>query len=274
MNQTVVGFIGAGNMAQAIIGGLVQSDVQPQNIIASDRAEQALESLNNQFGIQTSLSNIDVVKKSDVFFLAVKPDQLLGVCDEISSVVAERHPLIISIAAGVSESSMAKHLPSGVKIVRCMPNTPALVQTGASGLFANKAVSDDEKKLAESLMQAVGLTVWVDDEALLHAVTAVSGSGPAYFFRFIETMAKAGVEQGLDEKIAMQLTIQTALGAANMAATSEKTPAELREGVTSKGGTTAAALGVFNENGLEKLVSDAMLACSERSQELAKEMEQ
>jgi pyrroline-5-carboxylate reductase len=273
MNQPVVGFIGAGNMAQAIIGGLIQSDVQPQNIIASDMAEQALDLLSSQFGIQTSLSNSEVAQKSDVIFLAVKPDQLLAVCDEISKVVADKQPLLISIAAGVSESSMAKHLPPGVKIVRCMPNTPALVQTGASGLFANKAVSDDEKKLAESLMQAVGLTVWVDGETLIHAVTAVSGSGPAYFFRFIEAMAKAGLEQGLDEKTAMQLSIQTALGAAKMASNSEKTPLELREAVTSKGGTTAAAINVFNENGLEKLVSDAMLACSERSQELAKEME-
>ncbi|MCY4044780.1 MAG: pyrroline-5-carboxylate reductase [Cellvibrionales bacterium] len=273
MNQPTIGFIGSGNMAQAIMGGLLKSDIPASNILGSARTEATLNKLKSTFGIQTTLNNIEVVQQSDVVFFAVKPDQLLAVCDEISEAVADKQPLLISVAAGVTEASLAKHLPTGVKIVRCMPNTPAMLQVGASGLFANKAVNNDDKQLAERLLQAVGITVWVDDEALIHAVTAVSGSGPAYFFRFIEAMATAGREQGLDESTSMQLTIQTALGAAIMASRSDKTPTELREGVTSKGGTTAAALKVFNENGLEKMVSDAMLACSERSQELAKEME-
>lgn len=266
-------FIGAGNMASSIIGGLIEKGYDAKLITACDPNPDALSTLATNFHINTTDDNIQACTHSDVIVLAVKPQILKTVTVELKPAFeqGESLPLIISIAAGISSQTIQDWLTQPIAIVRCMPNTPALVQLGASGLYANSHTTDQQKSIAEQLLSAVGYATWVNDEALIDAVTAVSGSGPAYFFLLMEAMIEAGVKQGLDRDSAAQLTLQTALGAATLAKNSDVSVDVLRQRVTSPGGTTAEAIKHFENAGFRQITEGAIHDCAERSKTMAKE---
>ena len=270
-NYPVLAFIGAGNMAKAIFGGLIANGYPAERIWASEPDADKLTE-HTALGMRTTTDNNEAVAASDVVILAVKPQILKGVCEAMAGSVQQKQPLIISVAAGIMAPSLDAWLGGHCAIVRCMPNTPALVQTGASGLYANNRVTSEQRQQAEQILSAVGIAVWVDAEGQLDAVTAVSGSGPAYYFLFMEAMIDAGKKLGLSEEVATQLTLQTALGAARMAQESDVEPAELRRRVCSPNGTTERAINRFVADGLPKLVEDAMQDCNDRSVEMAKEL--
>jgi pyrroline-5-carboxylate reductase len=265
-------FIGAGNMASALIGGLVKQGFAPDCIIASDPMPAMLDKLRGAAPVHTTSDNIAAVESADVVILAVKPQVMKQVLQPIADKLQQRKPLIISIAAGIEIASISRWLGGDLPIVRCMPNTPALVQLGATGLFANTNVSSAQKNLADSILRAVGIALWVEKESLLDAVTAVSGSGPAYFFLVMEAMQAAGEKLGLAPEVAAQLTLQTALGAARMALDSEVDVAELRRRVTSPNGTTERAIASFEGDNLRVIFERALTACNDRSEQLAKEL--
>ncbi|MCW8830428.1 MAG: pyrroline-5-carboxylate reductase [Gammaproteobacteria bacterium] len=271
--STSIAFIGGGNMACSLIGGLLSSSEQTANILVAEPNADQRAQLEQQFDIQATSNNADTLSV-DVVVLAVKPQLLQLVCREISKplVQANRLPLFISIAAGVRSGDINRWLGGEQAIVRCMPNTPSLLRAGATGLYANPQVNDTQKTLAENIMQAVGITLWVNKEDELDAVTAVSGSGPAYFFLLMEAMKKAGVQLGLEAETAEKLVLQTALGAAMMADNSDVDASTLRARVTSKGGTTEQAIKSLQEAGFEQLVENALKAANDRSQTLADEL--
>lgn len=270
MNKTpTLAFIGAGNMARAIIGGLIENEYPADSIWATEPSTEKLSDLKQQ-GMHTTSDNNEAVAAADVIVLAVKPQILKVVASEIEGDLSGK--LFISVAAGISSESINTWLGGGQAIVRCMPNTPSLVQLGASGLFANTNTTSDQKQIAEQVLSAVGIALWVEDEEQLHAITAVSGSGPAYYFLFMEAMIAAGIKQGLTPEVATQLTLQTAKGAAEMAVQSEHEPSELRRRVTSPNGTTEQAILNFQKEELEAVVERSMQACAKRSVEIAKEL--
>ena len=271
MNDTILSFIGGGNMAGSLIAGLIADGWNPASIRVSDTDTRQLERLSQRFPIETSSDNGQAVAGADVLVLAVKPQVLEGVAHTIASNVSRVNPLVISIAAGIPEAALRQWLGDKTAIVRCMPNTPAMVQSGATGMYANPLVTDEQRSIAESILRAVGIVVWVDDEAMMDAVTALSGSGPAYIFLFIEALQASARELGLAEETAYLLALQTVFGAAKMALESQEDAATLRQRVTSPGGTTERAINTFQEGGFEKLVSKALYAAAERSRELAKE---
>ena len=264
-------FIGAGNMARAIIGGLISNGYPASLIWASEPDISRLDDLKEQ-GLHVTDSNERAVQAADIVILAVKPQVLKEVLTPLAGIAAESPTLFISVAAGITSESIDHWLGGQQAIVRCMPNTPALVKLGASGLFANSQVTDKQKQQAESILAAIGIALWVEDESLLHAITAVSGSGPAYYFLMMEAMVAAGVAQGLPLEVATQLTLQTARGAAEMASLSDVDPAELRRRVTSPKGTTEQAILTFQRQGFENMVSQAMDACAARSVSMAEEL--
>ena len=270
MESNSIGFIGAGNMANSLIQGLLAKTVSPDLIWASDIDERKLQQLADECGINTASSQ-QVAESVDVIVLAVKPQSMEDACQQLVTTLAERSPLIVSIAAGITVTRLQHWLGSDTAIVRCMPNTPALIGKGASGLFANNFVSDSQKQLAEQIMATVGLSLWVDSESDIDIVTALSGSGPAYFFLFMEAMQDAAKKMGLSEELARKLTYQTAAGAAELAMRSEDNTDELRRKVTSPGGTTERAINKFETGGLRELVASALQAARDRSIELADE---
>ncbi|WP_159153653.1 pyrroline-5-carboxylate reductase [Acinetobacter johnsonii] len=261
-------FIGGGNMAQALIGGLISRGLPSTRITVSDPVEQVRHLLAEKDLVVTE-DNASAIREADVVVLAVKPQVLANVLKPLNGLFDGK--LIISIVAGAEIATIAALVDSD-RIVRVMPNTPALVQTGAHGLYATEAVDKEDRDLASQVLAATGLTLWVGEEAQIDAVTAVSGSGPAYFFYMMESMIRAGKNLGLDEKVATALTLQTALGAAQMAITSSNTPAELRKNVTSPNGTTQAALEVFDRAQISQNIQAALAAAQKRSQELAQEL--
>lgn len=264
-------FIGAGNMARAIIGGLVSNGFPAEKIRASSPTVSRLADLASQ-GLFVSADNNEAMQSADIVILAVKPQMFKAVLQPLATAAAENKPLFISVAAGITSNSINQWLGGNQAIVRCMPNTPALVKMGANGLYANTQVSQAQRDQAENVLSATGLTLWVEQEEQLHAVTAVSGSGPAYYFLFMEAMINAAQKQGLTKDVATQLTLQTARGAAEMALLSDVDPAELRRRVCSPNGTTEQAIRSFQANQLEALVDSAMQACASRSVEMAKEL--
>lgn len=271
METTRLSFIGAGNMARSLIGGLIADGWDPAGISVSDPDTGQLSSLAAHFRVHTDTSNRAIAVESDVLVLAVKPQVLKEVAEDLAASVQTARPLVISIAAGVRAPDLERWLGGQCALVRCMPNTPALVQSGATALFANDAVSAEQKDLAETVLRAVGLAIWVDNEDLMDAVTALSGSGPAYFFMVIEALQEAGINLGLQEKTARLLALQTAFGAAKMALESSDDVAVLRQRVTSPGGTTEKALAVLEDGGLRALFNDALNAARARSRELAEQ---
>lgn len=264
-----IGFIGAGNMAVSLIKGLLSTGINPTNLWAADIDQEKLERLAADSKVNTTRSE-DFAATIDVLVLAVKPQAMKNVCLQLTNEINGSKPLIISIAAGITTDNLAAWLGADSSIVRCMPNTPALIGKGASALFANSAVSDSQKQIAQEVMEAVGISVWVPAEADIDSVTAVSGSGPAYFFLFIEAIQKAAVDLGLSEELARQLSYHTALGAAELAIGSDDDIETLRKNVTSPGGTTEKAILAFENGGLRELVADAVQAAQRRSIELGK----
>jgi pyrroline-5-carboxylate reductase len=270
-NSTTIGFIGAGNMAYAIISGLINNDFSAENIKISDTNESLLSLRKKEFNLEVFTDNSELVRHCDVIVLAVKPQMLSSVCQLLKQAL-NSNTLIISIAAGVRVHDIDRWLGGDCAIVRTMPNTPALLNQGVTGMFANERVSDAQKELATSILNSVGQSLWVTDEVMLDAVTALSGSGPAYFFLMIESMSKAGVALGLDEKTAQSLSIQTALGASMMASVSDESPRDLRANVTSPNGTTQAAIESFQDQNFDMIVAHAMRAAFDRASQLAAEL--
>ncbi len=261
-SSQIVAFIGGGNMAQALIGGLLAEGVPATMIRVAEPVVELREALALR-GVGVFATATEAVASADVVVLAVKPQIIQTVLQELAAHVADK--LVISIAAGVSVATVSSGLAGHARIVRAMPNTPALVQTGATGLYAPATLSQKDRDSATNILSAAGLVLWVDDEALMHAVTAVSGSGPAYFFYLMESMIAAGIAQGLDEKTAKALTLQTALGAAQMAIISGDNPTKLRKNVTSPNGTTAAAIEHLDAQQVSQHIIDALSAAGQRS---------
>jgi pyrroline-5-carboxylate reductase len=269
MTDFRLAFIGGGNMARSLVGGLIADGWDPGRIRVADPDPQQTDQLAQRFSVTTTQDNHTALQLADAVVLAVKPQVIKSVVGELADVIAAQRPLVISIAAGIRATTLRGWLDMDTAIVRTMPNTPALVQSGATALFANPAVSEEQRNLAESVMRAVGLTLWVDDEDLMDAVTALSGSGPAYFFLFMEALQDAGTDLGLPVETARLLTLQTAFGAAKMALESTEDAAALRQRVTSPGGTTECALDYLRQHGFEETVLGALRAAAERSHELA-----
>ena len=266
---TTITFIGAGNMARSLIIGLLQDKANVLLRVA-DPDPQQLDAIRQHWpDVQATQDNAEALQEADVVVLAVKPQVMREVLEPLADLAQRSRPLIISIAAGIREAALNQWLGGNLPIVRCMPNTPALVQTGATGLVANAQVSQAQRNLAESILRAVGITVWFAEEASIDSVTAVSGSGPAYFFLVMEAMQAAAQNLGMSAEDAQLLVVQTALGAARLALESGEPAAELRRKVTSKGGTTEAALKVLNDGGLPALFEQALQAAAKRSRELA-----
>lgn len=272
MERERIVFIGGGNMARSLIGGLVAGGWPAARIGVTDPSPDQRERLVSRYGVTADDDNRSAVADADVVVLAVKPQMMEQVCQDLAPALAARRPLIVSIAAGVRIDAIARWLSYDGPIVRCMPNTPSLVQAGMTALFPNDRVSEDQRSTAESILRAGGSVIWVDDEKLMDTVTALSGSGPAYFFRMMEAMEEAGVARGLPRDKARLLVIETALGAARMALESEDDPGTLRQNVTSKGGTTAAALETFETGGLAELVDRAVGAAADRAAELGDQL--
>ncbi|MBI3773011.1 MAG: pyrroline-5-carboxylate reductase [Gammaproteobacteria bacterium] len=269
MKTQNISFIGGGNMARSLIGGLIADGRDPNSIWVTDINPQPLEQLRSRLGVNIATSNTAAVERAEIVILAVKPQVMHSVALEIRDVAQRRKPLIISIAAGVREQDLSQWLGGNLAIVRTMPNTPALIQAGATALYANAQVSAQQHNAAETIMRAVGMSLWLDDELLMDVVTALSGSGPAYFFLVMEALEAAATRLGLPAETARLLTQQTAFGAAKMALETPEDVATLRVRVTSPGGTTEQALKVFENGGLRELIDKAVAAAAHRSAELA-----
>ena len=267
-NKSVIGFIGAGNMAYALIKGLINNGYGAENIKISDLDETQLSNRNSELGVTTFTDNTALIAECDVVILAVKPQVMGNVCKDLQGAIKSNH-LFISIAAGIKASDICRWLGGDYALVRTMPNTPALVQQGATGLFANDLVSEDHKAVVTSVLSAIGDCFWVAEEKLIDAITAISGSGPAYFFLMMQSMTQAGMALGLDEKTASALSVKTALGASVMAANSDDDPKQLRANVTSPNGTTQAAIEAFQDQNFEGIVANATRAAYDRAHELS-----
>ncbi len=269
MSSNKLTFIGGGNMASSLIGGLIADGYDSRQITVSDTDSDKLAQLAARFDVHTETDNDKAVAQAGVVVLAVKPQSLEAVARGIAGSVLRERPLVISIAAGVQADALRSWLGGEVALVRTMPNTPAMIQAGATGLYAGPGVTPAQRDMAESILRAVGLTRWVEEESLMDAVTAVSGSGPAYFFLVMEAIEAAAGEMGLDPETARLLTLQTALGAARMALESSDSPATLRQKVTSPGGTTERALQILEQGRLRGLFAEALKGAQSRSRELS-----
>ncbi|MBT3047274.1 MAG: pyrroline-5-carboxylate reductase [gamma proteobacterium symbiont of Ctena orbiculata] len=269
MSNNNITFIGGGNMATSLISGLIADGYDKASITVSDPDTDKLANLAARCGVHTQTDNSTAISGADVVVLAIKPQVLKQVAQALAPSIQQARPLVISIVAGVRESALQEWLGGGVALVRSMPNTPAMIQSGASGLHAGSAVTESQRSQAESILRAVGVTRWVENESQMDAVTAVSGSGPAYFFLVMEAIETSARQMGLDDDTARLLTLQTALGAARMALESSDSPALLREKVTSPGGTTERALGILEAGDIRTLFDKALQGAMERSIELS-----
>ncbi|WP_018623454.1 pyrroline-5-carboxylate reductase [Kangiella aquimarina] len=264
-----IGFIGAGNMAASILGGLIQSGLPAKQIYVSNPSQGKLDALLERYpDLNTSNDNAYVAENVDYLLLSVKPQKMGLACKPLQAL--DLNCCVISVAAGVACQTIEELLGKSLAVIRSMPNTPSLIGAGATGLFANQHTSEQQKAAATAIFDAVGLSVWVNDESQMDLVTAVSGSGPAHYFLYMESVVSAAIEQGLPEATARQLAAQTALGAARMVQdNAELEISQLRRNVTSPGGTTAAALDVLNDGGLPELIAKAIKASVVRGKELA-----
>jgi pyrroline-5-carboxylate reductase (EC 1.5.1.2) len=270
MNQsTNIAFIGGGNMARSLIGGLIARGASASSIRVAEPVEVLRESLARDFGVPVFATAAEAATDADLWMLAVKPQVMRMVCEGLSAAAQAHRPLVVSIAAGITAAQMQRWLGGDSAVIRAMPNTPALLGAGATGMFASAQVDAAGRARAEDLLSSVGKTVWIDDEAKMDVVTAVSGSGPAYVFLLAEAMEAAAKVEGLADDAARTLVLQTLLGAARMLTESDEAPEELRKRVTSPNGTTQAAIETFQEGGFEKLVGKAIRAASERGRELS-----
>ncbi len=263
-------FIGGGNMASCIIGGMIDQGFDPLTLGVSVPSEQSKERLSKAYNIAVTSNNNDAIANADIVVLAVKPQIMRNVVLALAPALP-KNAVIVSVAAGITVESLQSWLGNPRAIIRAMPNTPSLVRTGATGLFANDQASQLQKATVSSIFEAVGYCCWVESEALINAVIAVSGSGPAYFFQILDIMQSVGQELGLPEREARKLASQTALGAAQMAINSDQSPSELRDQVTSPGGTTERALNTFRNEGLESIFRQAMNSALARAKEMSKD---
>ena len=272
MKDCKIAFLGGGNMALSLIGGLVSDGFNPSHIHVADPDANRLETIKASYAVQTYTDNTRAINECQVIVPAVKPQQLQHVVKQCSPLWQD-NMMLISIAAGIRLTDIARWLEHpNAAIVRTMPNTPALVQAGATALYANEFVSTQQKELAESILRAVGITLWVQDEDQINAVTALSGSGPAYFFLVMEAMETAAIELGLEPETAKLLCLQTAFGASKMALESNDSTSLLRQKVTSPGGTTERAIHELEDGGLRSLFKNALIAAALRSRELATQL--
>ena len=264
-----IAFVGGGNMARSLIGGLVAQGRDPATIRVAEPVPPLREALAGDFGVAVFEQATDAVQGAATWVFAVKPQVMRPVCEALAAQAQAAKPLAISIAAGITASQLERWLGGGIAVVRTMPNTPALLGAGVTGLFASDRVDAAGRGFAESLLSAAGKTVWIDDEAQMDTVTAVSGSGPAYVFLLAEAIVDAGVAEGLPPAAARTLALQTILGAARMLTESDVDAAELRRRVTSPNGTTQAAIETFEAGGLRTLVADAVHAARVRGADLS-----
>jgi pyrroline-5-carboxylate reductase len=269
MKNSRITFIGCGNMGRSLIGGLIANGLPVNSITGTDLNAEQRQTTTSQYNIEMLEDNIQAIKDADIVVLGVKPQSMENTLKPIKATLSEEKPLLISIAAGIKLSHLGNWAGEDLAIVRVMPNTPALIQAGSAALCANKHATDVQRDLAEEIMRSVGLALWLEDEALMDTVTALSGSGPAYYFLIMEVMEKAAVQLGMPQDQARLLTLQTAFGAAKMALESSHDAASLRKQVTSPGGTTEQALNVLLNGGIESLFGQALEAAKERSAELA-----
>ena len=265
-----LGFIGAGNMAKAIIGGLISHHYPTDLLYASDPAADKLAQLKKHYAIHTFVNNTTLVQQVDSVILAVKPQVLPQVVQTLALSIQQRRPLVISIAAGVTVATLANRMGHDIAIIRCMPNMPALLQAGISGLYANQYATPKQCAQAERILQAVGKTLWVKNEDDINKITAVSGSGPAYFFYFMEALQAAAQTIGLESSVARELSLQTALGAARLANESTLGLAQLRQTISSPGGTTVQALQHMETHQVKQIMTQAVVAALKRARELAR----
>ncbi len=270
--MTRIAFIGGGNMARSLIGGLIRTGVAASSIAVSDPQAEGRQALSREFGVAAYAENRLAAADAEVVLLAVKPQVMPAIREELREVFQRQRPLLISIAAGVRTDQLERWF-GALPIVRCMPNTPALIGAGATGLCANARVSPPQRAQAQHILDAAGLTRWADDETLMDTVTGIAGSAPAYFFAMVEALEDAAVAQGMDRATARALAAQTCLGAGRMLTESGEAPAELRRRVTSPNGTTQAALESFARDNLAGIVAHAVAAATRRGGELAAELD-
>jgi pyrroline-5-carboxylate reductase len=268
--DTTIAFIGGGNMARSLIGGLLARGWRAEQIAVADPLPAQLDSLRAQFAVRVTGDNTAAARDADIVVLAVKPQEMRRAADGIRASLAAKRPLLISVAAGIRASDIQRWLP-GIPVVRAMPNRPALQRCGMTGLYATADVSSERRTQAEQILGAVGATLWLEREQHMDIVTAVSASGPAYFFLLIEMLEHAGIAQGLSADVSRKLAVETAYGSGAMARAAGEPPAVLREQVTSKGGTTAAALQVLEERRVRAAFDAAVAAATRRAAELADE---
>jgi pyrroline-5-carboxylate reductase len=268
-----IAFIGGGNIARSLIGGLINTGISKEQIVVSEPNSDLRAQLASDFGIAVHESNEAAAENADVVVLAVKPQVMKTVCANLREAVQSAKPLIVSIAAGIRIDQLDAWLGGNVAVVRCMPNTPALIGAGASGLCANARVTREQRERAKNILDATGISRWIDDEKLMDTVTALSGSGPAYFFLLVEALEEAAVMQGLPRDVARELATQTCFGAGKMLRESDVTASELRRRVTSPGGTTQAALDSFNADAFNAIVVRAISAATKRGGELSAQLD-
>jgi pyrroline-5-carboxylate reductase len=267
-----IGFIGGGAMAEALAGGLIAAGVAPPDLLVADVAAARREHLAGALGVRTAEANAEVVKRSQIAVLAVKPDVVGPVLEELrrAETADLEGPLWVSIAAGTPIARIEAQLPEGARVVRAMPNTPALVRAGATAICGNASATRDDLAAARALFDSVGFTWEAPSEEHLDPVTGLSGSGPAYLFAFLEALADAGEQAGLPEQAAARLAAQTVYGAAKLALESDRSPGELREQVSSPGGTTLAGLARLEAAGFRAAIRDAVAAATRRARELGR----
>jgi pyrroline-5-carboxylate reductase len=268
-SESSVAFIGGGNMARSLIGGLIARGTPAGEIHVSEPVDVLRDALAADFGVNTGADNAAAAGAAGLWVLAVKPQVMRAVCEALAPLAQANRPLVVSIAAGITAAQLQRWLGGDVAVVRTMPNTPALLGAGVTGLFASGEVDAAGRDRAAALLSSAGMTVWIDDEAQMDAVTATSGSGPAYIFLLAEAMEEAAVAQGLPPEAARTLVLQTILGAARMLTESGEPPAELRRRVTSPGGTTQAAVETFETGGFRALVAQAIANATERGRQLS-----
>ncbi len=273
-NSTIsapIAFIGGGNMARSLIGALIRNGAHPESITVAEPNDNLRAALARDFGVSVHAQAREAAQHAGLLVFAVKPQVLKSVCNDLADIAAARTPIVISIAAGIRIAQLREWLGVDLPIVRAMPNTPALIGAGATGLIANAVADAGQRARAESILASAGRTVWIEREDLMDTVTALSGSGPAYFFLLVEALEDAAVAQGLPRETARALAMQTCLGAGRMLVEDGEAPSVLRERVTSPGGTTAAALDAFAGGNLRGLVAAAVAAATQRGRELSEQ---
>ena len=270
MPKDTIAFIGGGNMATSLMGGLIADGCPAESLWVSEPDDLKRQDLAHGLGVHTTPDNAHAAAQAETVVFTVKPQVFASVAREVASVIRTHKPLVLSVAAGVCEPDIRRWLDHDAAVVRAMPNTPALVRSGAAALYANPFVDSDQRSRAETILRAVGITLWIDDEGLMDAVTALSGSGPAYVFLLMEVMEAAGRDLGLPPDVARLLTLQTAFGSTKLALESPDEPGALRARVTSPGGTTERAIKTLTDGGIQRLFAEALRAARDRSVELGK----